>query len=101
MLDPIHNQGLRLALGAVRTSPVASLYVEADEPSLYRRREKPSNFAKMSATVAFCPKGTKRLLALPFSEFLMDCNRIGSGSTLELWRHLTSRLHTSYIVSPF
>ena len=32
MLDPIHNQGLRLAL---RTSPVASLYAEADEPSLY------------------------------------------------------------------
>ena len=31
---------LRLALGALRTSPVASLYVEADEPSLYSRREK-------------------------------------------------------------
>ena len=40
MLDPKHNQGLRLALGAFRTSPVASLYVEADEPSLYSRREK-------------------------------------------------------------
>ena len=40
MLDPIHNQGLRLALVAFRTSPVASLYVEADEPSLYSRREK-------------------------------------------------------------
>ena len=40
MLDLIHNQGLRLALGAFRTSPVASLYVEADEPSLYSRREK-------------------------------------------------------------
>ena len=40
MLDPIHNQGLRLTLGAFRTSPVASLYVEADEPSLYSRREK-------------------------------------------------------------
>ena len=40
MLDPIHNQGLKLALGAFRTSPVASLYVEADEPSLYSRREK-------------------------------------------------------------
>ena len=40
MLDPIHNQGLRLALGAFRISPVASLYVKADEPSLYSRREK-------------------------------------------------------------
>ena len=40
MLDPRHNQGLRLALGAFRTSPVSSLYLEADEPSLYSRREK-------------------------------------------------------------
>ena len=40
MLDPIHNQGLRSALGAFRTSPVSSLFVEADEPSLYSRREK-------------------------------------------------------------
>ena len=40
MLDPKHNQGLRLALWAFRTSPVASLYVEADQPSLYSRREK-------------------------------------------------------------
>ena len=40
MLDPIHNQGLRLALGAFRTSPVAGFCVEADEPSLYSRREK-------------------------------------------------------------
>ena len=39
MLDYIHHQGLRLALGAFRTSPVASLYVEADEPSLITRRE--------------------------------------------------------------
>ena len=39
MLDPIHNQGLKLALGAFGTS-VASLYVEADEPLLYPRREK-------------------------------------------------------------
>ena len=39
MLDHIHNQGLRLTLGALRTS-VASLYVEDDEPSLYTRREK-------------------------------------------------------------
>ena len=35
----IHNQGLRLALGDFRIS-VDSLYVEADEPSLYSRREK-------------------------------------------------------------
>ena len=40
MLDTVHNQGLRLALGAFRTSPVSSLNVEADEPSLWLRREK-------------------------------------------------------------
>ena len=40
MLDPIHNQGLGLVLGAFRTSPVARLYVVADEPSLYSQREK-------------------------------------------------------------
>ena len=39
-LDTVHHQGLRLALGAFRTSPVQSLYVEAEEPSLYLRREK-------------------------------------------------------------
>ena len=39
-MDSIHNQGLRLALGAFRTSPVNSLYVEANEPSLNLRRKK-------------------------------------------------------------
>ena len=39
MFNPIHNSGLRLALGAFRTSPVANHYVKADEPSLYSRRE--------------------------------------------------------------
>ena len=40
ILDTVHHQGLRLALGAFRTSHVTSLYVEADEPSLTLRREK-------------------------------------------------------------
>ena len=39
-LDTIHHQGLRLALGAFRTSPVESLYAESNEPSLYVRKEK-------------------------------------------------------------
>jgi ribonuclease HI len=46
MLDTIHHQGLRLALGAFRTSPVESILTEANEPSLYLRRERLSlNFA--------------------------------------------------------
>ena len=40
MLDPIHNQGLRLCLGAFRTSPVESLYVDVHEPYLGARRAK-------------------------------------------------------------
>jgi len=40
MLDTIHNQGLRICLGAFRTSPVESLCVAANEESLYRRRDR-------------------------------------------------------------
>ena len=40
MPDPVQNQGLRLSLGAFRSSPVESLYVEAHEPPLEIRREK-------------------------------------------------------------
>ena len=40
MLDPIHHQGLRLALGAFRASPSESLLAETNEPSLYNRRLK-------------------------------------------------------------
>ena len=39
-LDPIHHQGLRIALGAFRASPAQSVYVEAHEPSLTSRRLK-------------------------------------------------------------
>ena len=36
-LDPIHHQGLRIVLGAFRTSPAQSLYIEAHELSLTTR----------------------------------------------------------------
>ena len=39
-LDSIHNSGLRLALGAFCTSPVSSLYTEANEAPLEERRIK-------------------------------------------------------------
>ena len=39
-LDSIHHLGLRLALGALQTSAVESLYVEANEAPLSLRREK-------------------------------------------------------------
>ena len=37
-LDVIHNQGLRLCLGAFKSSPVESMYVEANELPLRERR---------------------------------------------------------------
>ena len=40
MLDPVRNQGLRLCLGAFRTSPVENLYVDAHQASLGARRAK-------------------------------------------------------------
>ena len=36
-LDSIHNAGIRLALGAFRTSPVSSMYTEANESPLEER----------------------------------------------------------------
>ena len=39
-LNSIHNFGLRLALGAFCTSPVSSLYTEANEAPLEERRLK-------------------------------------------------------------
>ena len=39
-LDPVHNQGLRVSLGAFRSSPVESLYVEAHEHPLEIGRDK-------------------------------------------------------------
>jgi ribonuclease HI len=39
-LDPCHHQGMRIALGAFRTSPVQSLYAESGEPPLSLRRKK-------------------------------------------------------------
>ena len=38
-LDTVHHQGLQLVLGAFRTLHVISIYVEAEEPSLYLDRE--------------------------------------------------------------
>ena len=52
MINTIHHQGLRLALGAFRTSPVESLYVEAGELPLEQRRIKLSlqYIAKLKST---------------------------------------------------
>ena len=38
ILDPVHHQGLRICLGAFRTTPIVSLYVESNINSLENRR---------------------------------------------------------------
>lgn len=50
-LDPVHHLGIRLATGAFRTSPVESLYVEANEWSLHFQRSSSSflYFIKVNA----------------------------------------------------
>jgi ribonuclease HI len=52
-LNTIHHQGIRLCLGAFRTSPVESLYVLAKEPSLTLRRIKLS--MQYMVKLAACP----------------------------------------------
>ena len=42
-LDPIHHHGLRIALGAFRTSPVTSLYAKAQEMSLKKQTQETVN----------------------------------------------------------
>ena len=39
-LNPIQNNALRLCLGAFRSSPIESLYIDANEPPLEYRRNK-------------------------------------------------------------
>ena len=39
-MEPIQNKGLRICLGAFRTSPMQSFYVEVNEPPLYLRFDK-------------------------------------------------------------
>ena len=63
MFDHIHNQELRLASGALRTSPVASLYVQADQPSLYSRREKLS--LQCAIRLAAYPSNPAHKVTLP------------------------------------
>lgn len=39
LLDPIHHKCIRICLGAFRTTPIQSLYVESNIPSLDNRRK--------------------------------------------------------------
>ena len=87
MLVPIHNQGLRLALGAFRTSPVASLFVEADEPSLYLPRE------KLSLQYAIRLAATHQILLMKLHSHQIMFSYMNKN--LKLLDHLASEFHHS------
>ena len=68
-LDLIHRQGLQIVLGAFRTSPTQSLYVEAHEPSLTSR------CLKLSLNCVLKPKSSPKNPAYSFVSNLktQDC----------------------------
>ena len=106
MLYPIHNQGLRLLLlGAFRTSPVASLLVKTDEPSLHSRREKlflqyairlAANPSNPAHEVTFPPNYVdlyeKKTKAINTFSAKRDCSRIyrslPNATIVEILRHI-------------
>ena len=101
MLDPIQNQGLRMCLGAFRTSPVESLQVEANEHPLTARRNKlalqyaiklKSNSNNPAFDCTFNPQYEetfdRKVNAIPIFEFaLTDFCRMLT-SMLDQWLHI-------------
>ena len=65
-LNTIHHQGLRLALGAYSTSPVKSLYTEADEPPLTLRHKKLA--LQYSTKPKSCPSNPAIWLCLQYKQ---------------------------------
>ncbi|KAL1447291.1 hypothetical protein WDU94_010914, partial [Cyamophila willieti] len=63
-LNPVHNSGVRIATGALRSSPISSLLVESNVPPLFTRRLKLAfNYV---TKIASCPSNpTYRLLFSP------------------------------------
>ena len=58
-LDNTHNSGLRLALGAFCTSPVSSLYTEANEAPLEERQLKLSMHYYLKTRACLTPLANK------------------------------------------
>ena len=88
-LDPIQHQGLRIALGAFRTSLAQSLYVEAHEPSLTSRRLKLSlNYVLKLKPL---PENPVVSLSLKTSNYLKNRSRkfhLSAPAFFHTWRNL-------------
>ena len=76
-----------LALRAFRTSPVAGLYVEADEPSLYSRREKLS----LQYSIRLAANPSNRAHEVTFDQINVDLYE----QNLKLLNHLETEFHHS------
>ncbi|RUS72388.1 hypothetical protein EGW08_019848 [Elysia chlorotica] len=93
-LDPIHHQGLRIALGAFRTSPIQSLYAESGEPSLEHRRLKLSlNYAAKLNSIPENP-GFESLTDSSPIEFF-ETKKSGPSLGARLQNHL-EKIETKY-----
>ena len=94
MLDPIHNQGLRLCLAAFRNSPVESLYVDAHEPSKIKSLPK-----HPAHNVVFDNKYMKLFDARPnaIRTFGLRTKQFLTASNIELSDILET---SSYFISP-
>ena len=81
-LDSIHNTGLRLALGALCTSPVSSLYAETNEAPLEERRLKLSMNYYLKTIIV-----DRRWPLTTCSWNVQLCRKFGMNTTLlTLWR---------------
>ena len=87
-LDPIHHQGLRLCLGAFRTTPVYSLYAEAGEPSLTLRRLKLSMNYYVKLHSEPCNPAYDCVMNPPFKKKYLDSPNVIPPLGLRLLPHL-------------
>ncbi|GFO12498.1 RNA-directed DNA polymerase from mobile element jockey [Plakobranchus ocellatus] len=97
-LDPIHHQGLCIALVAFRTSPIKSLYAEAAEPSLEHWRIKlPFNYVLKLKSLPRNPCHDV-VFEAPLSDFSADSNSEPNlvASTFEHIKNAKINLKTIY-----
>lgn len=87
-LDPIHNQGIRLATGAFRTSPIESIMCNAGELPLYLRRQ--SDILKYITKI----KGSSNHIINNIFHNTLSANQICNRRTiLENFKILSENLH--------
>ena len=99
-LDTVHNQCLRLCLGAFRTSPVQSLYVEVNEPPLDMRTRLSLQYA-----VKLMSNGINPAYSAVFqSDIVATCEaneRAIKPLGLRIERHLDGVGFHTHVIAPY